>query len=75
MIDSIRVSRSPITSNATITSDNAVVDKIGGLCKQYQTLCGTPICSSVAPSVGVDTASCNYALPAVRGFFNSHRSR
>jgi hypothetical protein len=42
-----------------------------GQCKQYHTLCGTQICSSEAPSVGVDTSSCNHALPAVRGFFNS----
>ncbi len=34
MLDSIRISGSPTTSNATITSDNAVVDKIVGLCMQ-----------------------------------------
>ncbi|HZI70116.1 MAG TPA: hypothetical protein VFD60_03040 [Nitrososphaeraceae archaeon] len=30
MLDSIRISRSHTTSNATLTSNNAVVDKIVG---------------------------------------------
>jgi hypothetical protein len=52
---------------------NVVVDKIVSLFNQHQTLCGTPICSSLAPSAGVDIKSCMNALPAVREFFNSHR--
>jgi hypothetical protein len=55
-------------------SNGTVVNEIINLCNQYQTICGTQMCSSVAPSVGVDTASCMKALPAVRQFFNSNRT-
>ena len=75
MLDSLRLSGDTTTSITTGTAGNAVVNKIINLCNQYQTLCGTPICSSHAPSVGVDTAACTNALPAVREYFNSHRSR
>jgi hypothetical protein len=54
------------------SNNETVVNEIINLCNQYQTICGTQMCSSVAPSVGVDTASCMKALPAVRQFFNDN---
>jgi hypothetical protein len=37
------------------SNNETVVNKIINLCNQYQTICGKQMCSSVAPSVGVDT--------------------
>jgi hypothetical protein len=75
MLDSLRLSGDTTTSITTGTAGNAVVNKIINLCNQYQARCGTKICSSIAPSVGLDTASCTNALPVVREYFNSHRNR
>jgi photosystem II reaction center protein PsbP len=74
VLNSLRIS-GDATSFTTGTSGNSVVDKIVSLCKQHQTLCGAPICSSVATSMGVNTTSCMHALPAVRAYFNSHRNQ
>jgi hypothetical protein len=56
------------------SNNKTIVNEIINLCNQYQTICGTQMCSSVAPSVGVDTASCMNALPVVRQFFNNNRT-
>jgi len=56
-----------VIKNIRSTPRVNIVTKIVILCKQHQILCGTTqICSSMAHSVGVNTADCINALPTVR---------
>ena len=60
-----------IPSRSNNNNNNGIVDKIVSLCRQHVSLCGTPICA-LAPSAGVDSASCIRTLPQVRQFFNNN---